>query len=236
MADDLVTLVSIDPKKRQYPHVSQVGDWAAQATIHLLWDRIFDLQDQLKAAQTNLTNIAGAVNTMNGNLDQTTQLAKQAYALAQSPDTSPPLPGDPPSGGDPPCPDDGQAGAGVMAAGPDGHPGVVPLDAFSAGLVIGGTAHEYPLLLAPTIDQPTRDAFMEELLLRMIWHLQQVGFTAGRQRNPSLAISKDKLTVNLGGEAVAYDVFQGVSYTEALPVKADRVCPADYVADPGTPD
>ena len=35
------------------------------------------------------------------------------------------------------------------------------------------------------------------MLLRCIWHLQHAGYQAGRQRNPSGAISVDKLTVYL---------------------------------------
>lgn len=228
---DRVTLIDATALKRQFPHVSQVADWPAQQTIRLLWDRIFDLQEQLNAAILNIRQLAEATNTMGTTLDRTSSLAKQAYALAQTPGSSPSLPGASPT-----CPDDGSANAGVHDAGVDGHPGVVPLDAYSAGLIIGGTANEYPALLDPTIDQPTRDANMEELLLRMIWHLLQAGFTAGRQRNPSLAISKDKLTVVIGAETFAYDVFTGVDFTEPIPVKADRVCPADYVAEPGTSD
>ena len=44
----------------------------------------------------------------------------------------------------------------------------------------------------------------------MIWHLKLAGFEAGRQKNPSGAISGDKLTVFLEGKWVAYDCFSSV--------------------------
>lgn len=232
---DLVTLIRVTPLKRQYPHLDQVAEWSTRQTLHLLWERVFSLEERLRAVEANVILIGAAVNTLNTTVLSVQQLAQQAFALAQSPSTSPVLPGVPPTGGED-CPDDGQAAAGVADAGPNGDVGVVPLDAYNAGRIIGGTAHEYPLLLAPTMDEATREANNEELVLRMIWHLNQAGFVAGRQRNPSSAISKDKITIEIGGTTFAYDVFQGVNFTEATPVQAFRVCPADYVAAPGTPD
>src|SRR6266568_2769341 len=81
--------------------------------------------------------------------------------------------------------DGGQTQAGVSAAGPNGDLGSGDLTANRAGLVIGGVGHEFPALVAATADQSTRDANQLELLLRIIWHLHQAGFTAGRQQNPS---------------------------------------------------
>lgn len=238
----ILTIVGPVAIKRTYPHVGQVPEWATQQTIRMLWDRVWELEGRLQAAETNIKSAGSVLDTMNATLASTTQIARQAYALAQDPATSPMIPGAPPSGGGEPCPDDGQAGSGAATAisdpgtYPTGDLGAVPLDAYDAGLIIGGTANEYPLLLAPTIDLPTREANNEELLRRMIWHLNQAGFTAGRQRNPSSAISKDKLTVGIGGDTVALDVFQGVDFTDAVPVQASVVCPADYVADGGIPD
>ena len=232
----ILTIVGPVQIKRTYPHVGQVPEWATSQTIRLLWDRVWDLEGRLQAAEINIRSAGTVLDTMNTTLLSTTQLARQAYALAQDPTTSPSIPGDPPSGGDPPCPDDGEAGAGVADAGPTGDIGVTPLDAYHAGLIIGGTANEFPLLTAPAIDEPTRENQNEELVRRMIWHLNQAGYVAGRQRNPSSAISKDKLTVEIGGETFAYDVFQGVDFDQQVPIQANRVCPADYVADAGIPD
>lgn len=233
---DLFTLIGVTRLKRTFPHVGQVTDWAAQTSLRLLWDRVFSLEERLQAAEANVKLAGTTINTLNTQLASVEAIARQAFALAQTPATSPALPGDPASGGDGPCDDDGQAGDGVNNAYGDGHPGVVPQTAFEFGRIIGGVANEYPLLLAPTPDLPTREAFIEELLLRMIWHLNEAGFTAGRQKNPSGAISKDKLTVDIGGEAIAYDVFSGVDPSQAVPVRAGRVCPANYQPDGGIPD
>lgn len=233
----LITLIAVTKTDRSYPHVEMIADWQAKQSVRLLWDRVWGFEERLQALEANVKQIAAAVNTLNTNLANVQQIAKQAYALAQEPSTSPVPPGSTPGA----CPDDGEAGAGCAAArsDPGTYPNgdqVLPHDAYSAGLIIGGTANEYPLLTAPAIDAPTREAQNEELVRRMIWHLNQDGFVAGRQRNPSAVISKDKLTVGIGGETIAYDVFQGVDFSDAVPVQAQRVCPADYVADAGIPD
>jgi len=46
-----------------------------------------------------------------------------------------------------------------------------------------------------------------ELLRRAIWHLHLAGYQSGRQRNPSGAISNDKLTIAIDGAWRAYDIF-----------------------------
>lgn len=227
-----VTYVAIVPLKRQYPHEDAIDDWAAQASLRLLWDRVYALQEQLTAAEGTIRQLISQGNSQETLLNSVKVTADQAYALAQDPADST----FPPGAGPENCPDDGEAAVGVAARGPNGDLGVLPQTRYNAGLVIGGTYNEYPLLSAPAGSEALRESMMEELLLRMIWHLQQAGFTAGRQRNPSLAISKDKLTVQADGELWAYDVFLGVDYTAILPVQAVRVCPADYVADGGTPD
>lgn len=231
--NQLVTAVEIVPLTRQYPQVENVKDWAAQDSLRLLWERIFQLQEQLNAANTNIKNLIGGVNQINTTSANALQTAKHALVTAGEAVRAP---GEPDPGVD--CPDDGQADAGVNNAYPTGHPGgVVPLSAFEAGRIAGGTANEWPLLLAPTVDLPTREAFAEEMLERMIWHLQLAGFTAGRQRNPSSLISKDKMTVETDGEIKAYDMFINFDdFTQAMSVHMGRVCPADYVATSGTPD
>ncbi len=137
------------------------------------------------------------------------------------------------TGGD----DDGGGSQGCASCGPTGHvSGSAPLTTVTAGQVVCGTGQEFPALTAPCADQGSRDTNQEQLLLRMIWHLQQAGFTAGRQRNPSGIISGDKLTVQVEGTYLAYDVFQGVDFNQQMPVHMDQVFPADYVADSGIAD
>ena len=76
-----------------------------------------------------------------------------------------------------------------------------------------------------------------EVLLRTIWHLQLAGFQAGRQRNPSGALSNDKLTIFIDGAWHAYDVFNDLG-APGVPMKVQfwEVAPANYVPDPGIPD
>ena len=71
----------------------------------------------------------------------------------------------------------------------------------------------------------------------MIWHLQLAGFQAGRQRNPSGALSNDKLTVFADGAWHAYDVFNDLG-APGVPMKVQfwEVTPANYFADSGIPD
>lgn len=133
--------------------------------------------------------------------------------------------------------DGGQTAAGVAAAGPTGHP-AGPYDgtAFRAGLIIGGTAHEWAALVAIAPDQATRDANQLQLLLRTIWHLRLDGYQAGRQRNPSGILSTDKLTVvEDGGFLRAFDCYTGV-YTAPMTVQGLQVSPANFVDDPGIAD
>ena len=132
--------------------------------------------------------------------------------------------------------DGGATAAGVAAAPATGHPaGPYDGSANRAGLIIGGTANEWPALIAITADQATRDANMETLLRRMVWHLILDGYTAGRQRNPSGIVSLDKLCVVEAGVLRAFDVFTGV-YTAPMTVQAIQVSPANLVADAGIAD
>jgi hypothetical protein len=132
--------------------------------------------------------------------------------------------------------DGGATAAGVAAAPATGHPaGAYDGSANRAGLIIGGTANEWPALIAITADQAARDANMETLLRRMIWHLILDGYTAGRQRNPSGIVSLDKLCVVEAGTLRCFDVFTGV-YTAPMTVQAIQVSPANLVIDAGIPD
>src|SRR5439155_20606670 len=87
------------------------------------------------------------------------------------------------------------------------HVGPGPLTAERARLVVNATANEFPNLTSPRNTTDEGVAAAQELLRRMIWHLQLAGFQAGRQRNPSGALSNDKLTVFADGAWHAYDVF-----------------------------
>ena len=208
----------------------------SERSLRLLWDKLYDLGDQLDAANTTIKQQATTITTLQSGLSTATARATSAL-IAAGTNTGP---GASPTGGQGGAQggvDDGLGAQGCASAGADGHvaPGT-PLTAVTAGQIVCGTANEYSALTAVTADQPTRDANVLQLLLRMIWHLNHAGFTAGRQKNPSGVISTDKLTVQISGTFRAYDVFSLVPYTQPLPVHMVQVFPAGYVAEPGTPD
>ena len=70
----------------------------------------------------------------------------------------------------------------------------------------------------------------------MIWHLQLAGFQSGRERNPSGAISGDKLTVVADGAWHVYDVWTLGGAGRPISVIFYEVFPPNPVADGGIPD
>jgi hypothetical protein len=117
------------------------------------------------------------------------------------------------------------------------HVGPGPLDFDRAERVVRATANEYPNLTAPPSSEQEGVARAEELLLRVIWHLKLAGYDAARQRNPSGAISNDKLNVLIFGAWNAYDIFQDLGRPGVpirvifLPIEGEN--PVPY---PGIPD
>lgn len=99
--------------------------------------------------------------------DATSQAAQQAVADAAT-------------SGTPTVVDDGKGSLGCSECGSDGHPTVTVKDVETAGKIVCGVAQEFPGLLAATADQPTRDANRDQLLDRMVWHLNLLGFPASR--------------------------------------------------------
>lgn len=142
-------------------------------------------------------------------------------APAEAPAPPPPPPPPPPS---PPPPDSPHVPAG-------------PLTAARAQQVVFATADEFPSLRAPRPTEAQAVAAAEELLRRTIWHLQLAGYPSGRQRNPSGAISNDKLTVAIDGAWRAYDIFMdyGVPGQETRVIFLE-VFPANSVSDSGIAD
>ncbi len=102
--------------------------------------------------------------------------------------------------------------------------------------VVIGTAAEFPGLTS----QGQNTDIEVELLRRMIWHLKLAGFEAGRQRNPSGAVSGDKLTAFADGQWRIWDVLSDTAkgafsvHFDEIPNAANSV-PDDGIADePGT--
>lgn len=117
------------------------------------------------------------------------------------------------------------------------HVGTGPLTEERAKTVVNNTAAEFPHLIAGHPDVNQKIANTEELLLRTIWHLQLAGYQAGRQQNPSGAISKDKLTILLNGSWQAVDIYTNFDVPNvATSVIWWPVSPANYQPNPGIPD
>ena len=117
------------------------------------------------------------------------------------------------------------------------HVGPGSLSRDRAELVVEATAREFPHLLAAFSTQSQARSAAQQLLLRTIWHLELAGFHAARQRNPSGAISNDKLTIFIGGKWRAYDIFKAYGTPgEETEVIFFEVSPPDPVEHPGIPD
>jgi hypothetical protein len=151
----------------------------------------------------------------------------------RTPEPPPPPPPPPPSSGG------GGGGGGSSDGGgrngTGGHVPPGPLSASRAEAVVFGTFDEFPGLHAVFNSDGEAEGAAEELLLRTIWHLQLAGFQAGRQRNPSGVISKDKLTINIGGWHV-YDVYSLGFAGRATTVQFLEVPLPSHVPDGGIPD
>jgi hypothetical protein len=216
-----------------------INDQPTPANLRALWDQIHHLGDQLNEAQATIADQVDTLTSLQSNLTETRKRANEALLSVGERIDAVPGVVVPPSGagGVQGGTDDGQGAQGCATSGADGHvaPGT-PLTAITVGQIVCGTAREYDSLRAAAGDAATRLANQIELLLRVIWHLNLAGFTAGRQRNPSGLISNDKLTVQVGGVYRSWDIFQGVSFGIYLPVHMIEVFPAEYIAEAGTPD
>lgn len=117
------------------------------------------------------------------------------------------------------------------------HVGDGPLTAARAEQVVNATGNEHAGLRAPRSSDSAAIAASEELLLRIIWHLQLAGYQAGRQKNPSGAVSNDKLTIFHDGGWHAYDVFfdYGRAGVETRVIFLE-VFPANPQQNSGIPD
>jgi len=230
--------------KRAYPHVNEIADWKTSQTTRLLWDRIHSLEERLQSAEATITQLIAGHNTNETALASVTQDAQQALALSQQIGGGTTLGGGTGTGdggtggGGLPGGGDGGGGAeGCAAAGGTGHDSGGLLTAIRAGQIACGTANEFSALKNVTADLATRESNAEQLLRRMIWHLKQAGFSAGRQKNPSGAISKDKLTVVVDAVLRAYDMFQAYDdFTQPMGTHMNEVGGPQMIDDAGIPD
>jgi hypothetical protein len=231
----------VPPRHRIYPHVAEVTDKPAQQTIKLLWDRVQELTERIEIGDIaqRFAAVESSVSGTNTRIDeQEDQLeSNPAEALA----TQIPSGGGTP--GEPPPPGGGGGGGGTGSGSCADSPGTGhydpggPLTNERARKICCGTGDEWSNLRVPTTDLATRESNAEQLTRRVIWHLNQGGFTAGRQQNPSLAISKDKLAIVISGETRAFDIYSDYdAWTNTLRMQWSEVFPAVLVADAGIAD
>lgn len=230
------------PARAIYPHVDRIQDLNAKQSVRLLWDRMHQIAERLDRGDIaeRLSGLQAGVAATNTRLDdQQSELAGDPSAgLATSlPGGTPGAPPPPGGGGEPP-PGGGGGGGGCSDSPGTGHfdPGG-PLTEERARKIVCGTGDEFSGLRVATPTLADRETNAETLLRRCIWHLDQGGFVAGRQRNPSTAISKDKLTVVIGTETHAFDIFSSFDdHTRVMAMGWGEVFPADAVADAGIAD
>jgi len=113
----------------------------------------------------------------------------QAFRTLDTP--APPTPAPPPS----------------QSPGGSGHVGPGPLSEARAKEVVLGTAKEFPQLTRVFGSEGEAVGAADQLLRRTLWHLQLAGYQANGQKNPSGAISSDKLTIFINGGWHVYDVY-----------------------------
>jgi hypothetical protein len=134
----------------------------------------------------------------------------------------------------PPPPSTGGGGGG--GGNPGAHVPDGPLTESRASDVVFATGREFPGLTAVFDSDEGALNAARELLLRTIWHLHLAGYQAGRQKNPSGAISDDKLCIFVNGGWHAYDVFSLGFRGRATTVQFVEVGSPNPQAEGGIPD
>ena len=127
-------------------------------------------------------------------------------------------------------------GGGGGGGGGSKHVTVTSHSLDEARRVIDATWNEFPGLHAVFGSDGEAEAAAEELLLRTIWHLQLAGFQSARQRNPSGAISKDKMNIVIDGAWHTYDIFSLGVAGRATNQSFSETPPPNPVASSGIPD
>lgn len=111
-----------------------------------------------------------------------------------------------------------------------------PVNEAQAKAIVFAVGNEFAYLkYQNTLEQKILNT--ETLQRRIIWHLHLAGFQAGRQKNPSGAISKDKFSVFYEGSWHAIDFATNWdipdSQTTILFLEVDL---PNYIPDPGLAD
>lgn len=92
LAPKPLTVVAPEPVVRTYPHVDEIGDWATQQSVKLLWDRTHDHESRIRAG---VANDQQWVKSANAHGDQIVTLQSAEPQIVILPGQTPP-PGDNP--------------------------------------------------------------------------------------------------------------------------------------------
>jgi hypothetical protein len=112
-----------------------------------------------------------------------------------------------------------------------------PLSEEYAEAIIYGCEDEFPHTVAVFGSTNDAEVAAEELLLRIIWHLKQAGFDAAQQRNPSGAVSRDKLNIYIRQSWRTYDIFSlGQAGIPTSVSGLAQVTPENPIPTDGIPD
>jgi hypothetical protein len=98
-----------------------------------------------------------------------------------------------------PTPSPSPGGSGHIPAGPPNED--------RAKQVVLGTGKEFPQLTRVFGSEGEAVGAADQLLRRILWHLQLAGYQANGQKNPSGAISSDKITVMINNTWRVFDIF-----------------------------
>lgn len=174
--------VRLDPLKRQYPHVDTIADWRTQQSVRLLWDRVFDLEGRLQAAEGTITRLTATANQQESQLAAVQRKADEALAEVQATRTEQQA-----VAGAGLKDDHGLGAAGCAAAGATGDIGPFTGEdrtLTNVGKVICGVGTEWASLCVATATLAARQANADQMLDRIVWHLNQAGFAAARYPTP----------------------------------------------------
>lgn len=78
-----ITPTAVTRLKRQYPHLDAMPSAAVHMTVRLLWDQVYDLREQLTAAQGTIASLTATVNTLETQLATARRDTDQALAPTQ---------------------------------------------------------------------------------------------------------------------------------------------------------
>jgi hypothetical protein len=102
--------------------------------------------------------------------------------------------------------------------------------------VVFGTAKEFPQLTRIFGSEGEAVGAADQLLRRTLWHLQLAGFQANGQKNPSGAISSDKITVLINNVWRVFDIYSLGVAGRATTVQWIEITGANPFPRPVIPD